>query len=258
MNMAQSTVPSTNGRTISPTEQCKSLSSAINQTHDKPGIRVLLADDHPVLRRGLACCLAIHSRIDVIGEASDGREAITKATTLVPEVILMDIDMPQINGLGATEILRRQNPNLKVIILSALRHPEYVHRVLQCGARGYVLKEASPEELIRAIEAVHAGQTFFGPDVSRIALNRFVNGTGDGGQLNQLSNREQEVLVALAEGLSNKEIAPRLGIAVRTVETHREAIMRKLNIRGVAGLTRFAIAKGLIALPKETEMLIPP
>lgn len=227
--------------------------SAASQTHSQKLMRVLLADDHPVVRRGLNACLAMHGQITVVGEASDGREAIQKAKELAPDIILMDIEMSQINGLRATEILKREKPDSKVIILTAHRNPEYVARVLHSGARGCVLKEAPPEELIRAIENVHAGHTCFSSDTTMIALNRFVQGTGQGPQLNQLSNRNQEVLMGIAEGLSSKEIASRLGIGVYTVEKHRERIMRELNIRSVAGLTRFAIAKGLIAVPKVPE-----
>jgi two-component system nitrate/nitrite response regulator NarL len=132
-------------------------------------------------------------------------------------------------------------------------HSEYVLRILQSGARGYILKNAPAEDLVRAIESVYAGDTFFSNDVARVALNQFVRGGGEGPQAIQVSNREREVLVAIAEGLSNKEIACRLGVGVRTVETHRERIMRKLNIHSIAGLTRFAIQKGLICVPREVE-----
>jgi len=206
------------------------------------------------VRKGLSSCLALHEQVVVIGEASDGQDGIRKAKELSPDVVLMDIDMPHMNGLSATEVLRRENPNIKVLILSMHRHPEYVMRILQSGAKGYVLKEASPEELVGAIRTVQAGQTFFSPDIARLALNQFVQGPGEGPHPAQLSNREREVLVAIAEGLSNKEIACRLGVGVRTVETHRERIMRKLNIHSVAGLTKFAIAKGLITLPKSPEV----
>jgi two-component system, NarL family, nitrate/nitrite response regulator NarL len=217
-------------------------------------IRVLLVDDHPIVRKGLSSCLSINDHIAVIGEAADGQEAIRKAKELSPDVVLMDIDMPRMNGLSATETLRREKPDAKVLILSMHRHPEYVVRILQSGARGYVLKEAAPEELVGAIQSVEAGHTFFSPDIARLALNQFVHGPGEGPHPAQLSNREREVLVSIAEGLSNKEIATRLGVGVRTVETHRERIMRKLDIHSVAGLTKFAISKGLIALPKNTEV----
>jgi DNA-binding NarL/FixJ family response regulator len=253
MKMAQPTLPENRSKMLiqagGPWNPAQP--AAAGQARNPKTIRVLLVDDHPVVRRGLSSCLALNSHILIVGEASDGREALKKAKELTPDIILMDIDMPQINGLSATEMLRRDNPNLKVLILSMHRHPEYVLRILQSGARGYVLKEASADELLRAIETVHSGQTFFSSEVARVALNQFVHGPGEGPQPGQLSNREREVLVAIAEGLSNKEIASRLGVGVRTIETHRERIMRKLNIHSVAGLTKFAIAKGLVALPKE-------
>jgi two-component system nitrate/nitrite response regulator NarL len=145
-------------------------------------------------------------------------------------------------------MLHKELPQVKVLILSMHTNPDYVARILQSGARGYVLKEAPTEDLIKAIETVYAGETFFSNDVARMALNQFVRGSGSGGPFNQLTKREREVLTHIAEGLSNKEIASRLGVGVRTVETHRERIMRKLNIHSVAGLTKYAVAKGLVSL----------
>ena len=184
-----------------------------------------------------------------MGEAGDGREALAKAKELLPDLVLMDIDMPQMNGLAATELLRRELPQVKVLILSMHTTTDYVLRILESGARGYVLKGASPEELVNAVETVSAGQPFFSPEVARVALNQFVRGSGQGARSADVTRREREVLTQIAEGLSNKEIACHLGVGVRTVETHRERIMRKLNIHSVAGLTKFAIAKGLVALP---------
>jgi len=211
-------------------------------------IRLLLVDDHPIVRRGMRMCLSQHSRIQIIGEAGDGREALSKAHELNPHVILMDIDMPQMNGLAVTDLLRREKPGIKVLILSMYSNTDYVMRIIQCGARGFVLKEASPSELVQAIESVHAGQTHFSPDVARVALNQVVRGSGESTPLSRLTNREREVLVQIADGLSNKEIAHQLSIGVRTVETHRERIMRKLDIHSVAGLTRFAISQGMVSL----------
>ncbi len=211
-------------------------------------IKLLLVDDHPVVRRGIGSCLAQHENVVIVGEAADGVEAVRKTRELMPDIVLMDIDMPKMNGLAVTELLRKELPNVKVLILSMHSNTEFVLRIIQSGARGYVLKEASPEELVRAIETVNRGEAFFSPDVARVALNQFVRGSGDGPESVHLTGREREVLIQIAEGLSNKEIACRLGVGVRTVETHRERIMRKLNIHSVAGLTKFAVAKGYISL----------
>jgi len=219
----------------------------------RKSIRLLIVDDHPVVRQGLSSCLAKHENIQIVAEASDGRDALRKVKELAPDVVLMDIDMPHMSGLTATDLMRRENPKIKVLILSMHTHSEYVMRILQSGARGYILKEAAPDDFVKAIETVHAGETYFSSEVARLALNQFVRGRAEGPQPNQVSNREREVLIAIAEGLSNKEIACRLGVGVRTVETHRERIMRKLNIHSVAGLTRFAIQKGLIPMPKDPE-----
>jgi two-component system nitrate/nitrite response regulator NarL len=171
-----------------------------------------------------------------------------KIAELSPDIVLMDIDMPQLNGLAVTERLRKELPRVKVLVLSMHSQTDFVMRILQSGARGYVLKDAPTEELLQAIETVHSGESFFSPDVARMALNQFVRGPADGGSGMQLTPREREVLTQIAEGLSNKEVANLLGVGVRTVETHRERIMRKLDIHSVAGLTRFAIAKGFVSL----------
>ena len=213
----------------------------------KKKIKLLVVDDHPVVRGGLRSCLAKVSHLECIGEAADGEEAMRKARELTPDIILMDINMPHMDGLAVTELLRKEVPTTKVIILSMHSNREYVLRIIQAGARGYVLKEAPQEELVRAIEAVSAGEAFFSPDIARIALNQYVNNEGQP-PIGKLTEREREVLVLIAEGKSNKEIASHLDLGVRTVETHRERIMRKLNIHSVAGLTKFAIAHGLIVL----------
>ena len=219
----------------------------------KSRIKLLLVDDHPVVRRGISSCLAREEHLAIVGEAADGLEAVRKAKELSPDIILMDIDMPHMNGLAVTEVLRRELPNIKVLILSMHSNTDYVLRIIQSGARGYILKAASTEELVKAIETVEAGETFFSPDIARVALNQFVRDPGEGPTPSQLTNREREVLVQISEGLSNKEIATHLGVGVRTVETHRERIMRKLNIHSVAGLTKFAISKGLITLREEAH-----
>jgi len=212
-------------------------------------IRLLLADDHPVVRRGLVSCLERQAHLAVVGEAADGQEALCKARELQPDVLLTDMDMPHLTGLAVTEALHKELPKIKVLMLSTQTSAEFVLRCAQAGANGYVLKQSSPEEFIQAIETVHAGQSFFSPDVARLALSELVGANGCGVELSALSSREREVLTLIAEGLCNKEIACRLNIGTRTVETHRERLMRKLNIHSIAGLTRFAIAKGLINLP---------
>ena len=217
----------------------------------KNRIKLMIVDDHPIVRRGIGMCLARQPHMEIVGEAGDGREAIRLARELQPDIMLMDIDMPEVSGLVVADLLRRELPKIKVLILSMHTNKEYVLRIIQCGARGFVLKEAPTDELMRAIECVSAGEAYFSSEVARVALNQFVRGSGEAPGAPRLTNREREVLVQIAEGRSNKEIAGQLDIGVRTVETHRERIMRKLDIHSVAGLTRFAIANGLITLERE-------
>lgn len=205
-------------------------------------------DDHPVVRKGLWSCLSNRENVKLVGEAADGAEAMQKVKELQPDVLLMDIDMPQMDGLTVTEKLRKEAPQVKVLILSTHSHREYVLRIVRAGARGYVLKDTAPDELVRAIQAVDVGEAFFSPPVARIALNQYVDEADQEAPLAKLSERERQVLALIAEGKSNKEIAVALNIGVRTTETHRERIMRKLDIHSVAGLTKFAIANGIVSL----------
>ena len=211
-------------------------------------IKVLLVDDHPVVRKGLHSCLANRENLKIVGEACNGTEALQKVKELDPDVVLMDINMPGMDGLEVTEALRKDAPRTRVLVLSVHDTRDYVMRIVKAGARGYVLKDTPPDELVRAIETVNAGDAYFSPSVARIALNQYVAESDSNSPLTRLSEREREVLVEIAEGRSNKEIASRLNIGVRTVETHRERIMRKLDIHSVAGLTKFAIANGMVSL----------
>lgn len=212
-------------------------------------LRVLIADDHPLVRRGLMAVLSRRPWINVLAEAGDGAQAVQSARELLPDLVLMDIDMPHLSGLEATDQLRRSNPAIKVIILSMHKTPDYIARIIRCGARGYLLKDAPPEEVIQAIEAVIGDNAYFSSEIARLALNQFVRGGGPEEE-ETLTPREREVLTQIAEGLSNKEIAQQLEVGVRTVETHRERIMRKLDIHSVAGLTKFALARGWVSLPE--------
>ena len=218
-------------------------------------IRVLIVDDHPVVRKGLRASLARQENLKVIGEASDGEEALSKTRQLAPDVVLMDISMPVMDGLVVTELLRKEAPRVKVLILSLPASKEGMFRIIEAGAQGYVSKEAWPEELVRAIEAVHQGETFFSSEIARAVLSRFVSSGGKKASFAQPTERERAVLALVAEGLSTKEIAHRLGVAARTIETHRQRIMGKLDIHSVAGLTRFAIIHGIISLDQPNRRL---
>ena len=214
-------------------------------------IKILLADDHPIVLDGIRSRLAAQPGLEVVGDAANGQEAVRKARQLLPDIILLDISMPHMNGLEAITLLRKQAPNAKVIILTMHNTREYVSQIIRSGARGYMLKDSSPAELLQAIKLVHAGEVFFSPAVSRILVDELSGNHRQDPAVPgpaPLSEREREVLTLLADGLNNKEIADRLGIGVRTIETHRERIMRKLDIHSVAGLTKFAIARGMVRL----------
>jgi len=211
-------------------------------------IRVLLVDDHPVVRRGIRAWLQRNPSIEVVGEAADGIEALDLCRTLHPDVVLTDLDMPRMDGLALTEAIRRELPDVKVLILSMHANTDYILRILQAGAQGYVSKEADPGMLVQAVEAVSRGESFFSADVARVVLNQLVLAEqAPSPQTPELTPRERQVLIGIAEGLTNKEIADRLGVSIRTVETHREHLMQKLGIHTVAGLTRYAVARGLVS-----------
>jgi two-component system, NarL family, nitrate/nitrite response regulator NarL len=216
-------------------------------------IKVLIADDHPVIRKGVQMCLADREEIKIVGEAVDGEEALRRARELSPDVVLIDISMPGMDGLAVTEALRKEAPNIKVLILSAHTNRSYILRAIDAGAHGYVSKEAPPKELVRAINTVYGGEPFFSEEIVRTVMKEFVAGSVKKEPFGQLTPREREVLVAIAEGHSNKEIGEALGIGVRTIETHRARIMQRLDIHSVAGLTKYAIANGLVALEPEYE-----
>jgi DNA-binding NarL/FixJ family response regulator len=213
-------------------------------------ITVLLAEDHTILREGLRSLLEAVGGIEVVGEAESGRQAVALARTLRPAVVVMDIAMPLLNGLEATRQIVKAVPATRVIILSAHGDDAYVDAAIALGAVGYVTKETSLEVLASAIREAHLGRTFFSPTVGRRFHDRDRQTPDRGGRLrrkvSRLSSREMEVLQLIAEGQANKQVAAELGISIKTVEKHRQNLMRKLNIHDAAGLTRYAIAAGII------------
>lgn len=212
-------------------------------------IRVLLVDDHPLVLDGINACLSSEPGIEVVGQANNGLEALELAEALTPDVVLMDVSMPVMNGLEATKELKMRFPDFRVLILSMHENREYILQLIQSGAAGYVLKDVSSEELVKAIGVVHQGGTYFSSRASETLVNQFDSGrrhaTTDDSRPH-LTKREETVLKLLAEGGSNKDIARGLDISVRTVETHRQNIKQKLNIQTAAGLAKYAIENNII------------
>ncbi len=213
-------------------------------------IRILLADDHTVMRNGLRLLLERQPNLKVIGEAADGREAVTMAAAEDPDVVVMDIAMPHLNGVEAARQIVNQNGRIAVVILSMHSDESYVIRSLKAGARAYLLKDSAEADLIEAIHAISAGKSFFSPAVSRILKEDYVRQLGkmdaeDSYEL--LTNREREVLQLVAEGKSNKEVANLLNLSLYTVETHRTHILQKLNLHSVPELILYAVRKGIIS-----------
>lgn len=212
-------------------------------------IKILIADDHRLVREGLKALLESQSDIEIVGEASDGHETIKKTKELQPDIVLMDISMPNLNGLEATRTIRRKYPNTKVLILTMHLNDEYIFQSLQLGASGYLLKENAAEDLINAIRSVQEGNSYLSPSISKTVIEAYLRKrtTGKGGSAFEvLTAREREILQLIAEGFTNKEIGKKLYISTKTVEAHRAHIMKKLDIHEVAKLVRFAIQKGLV------------
>jgi DNA-binding NarL/FixJ family response regulator len=213
-------------------------------------IAVLLAEDHSIVRQGLRLLVEADGDIEIVGEAKTGREAIQMTRHLRPEIVVMDIAMPLLNGMEATRQILKAFPGTKILILSAHSDPEYVEQVVKAGALGYLIKQSSGDVLAKAIRELHNGKTFFTPSIAKRLKDEFQKST-DGVGLrkkkdHQLTSREAELLQLIAEGQANKQIASELGISIKTVEKHRQNLMEKLNIHDIAGLTRFAIAAGIV------------
>ncbi|MFZ8845102.1 response regulator [Thermoflexus sp.] len=211
------------------------------------GIRILIADDHAIVRAGIRALLQLYPDFEVVGEAADSHEAILQTRRLQPDIVLMDIGMPGMDGLAATREIVRVAPRIRVLILSQHENREYVMPALRAGASGYVLKRAPDETLIRAIRAVYAGETYMDPRLTDLLVEEVRrSGEGPTDPLETLSEREREILVLLAQGKSYQEIAQTLFISVKTVDFHRANLMRKLGLKNRAELVQFAMRRGLI------------
>jgi two-component system, NarL family, response regulator NreC len=213
-------------------------------------LRILLADDHIVMRTGLRALLERQPNLEVVGESENGRETVALAASLQPDVVVMDVGMPVLNGIEATQTIVTQCPTIAVVILSMHADESYVMRALKAGARGYLLKDSGAADLISAIQAVSQNKSFFSPKVSRILAEDYIRVLKQKGAVDSydlLTSREREILQLLAEGKANKEVATDLNISPYTVETHRSHIMEKLNLHNPAELILYAVRKGIIS-----------
>jgi two-component system response regulator NreC len=212
-------------------------------------LRILLADDHTVVRQGLRKVLEERADWEVVAEAGDGREAVRQAEELEPDVAILDITMPLLNGVEATRQIVKRSPSTRVLVLTMHSDEAYVNQILQAGATGYLLKDSADVDLIQAVSAVSKGKSFFSPAVARLMLDDYVRQLADKGindRYGSLSEREREVFQLIAEGKANKEIAALLSISPSTVETHRARIMEKLDLHSAAEIVLYAVRKGVI------------
>ncbi len=207
-------------------------------------IRILLADDHAMVRQGFRMILAAQPDMEIVGEAGNGREAVELAGELKPDVVVMDVAMPELNGIEATRRITDNAPRTRVLALSMYKDSVYVREILRAGARGFLLKDAIDRDLLAAVRAVAKGEGYLSPQVSEAVLSDYRRHVTD--PLDLLSSREREVLQMIAEGKTNKDIATALNLSVYTVDAHRGRIMEKLNLHSVGELVRFAVRKGVV------------
>ncbi|MDW7773920.1 MAG: response regulator transcription factor [Desulfobulbaceae bacterium] len=214
-------------------------------------IKILIAEDHTILRAGLCALLSARKELEVVGEAGDGREAVRLVEKLVPDLLLIDLSMPKLNGMEAIREIKIHQPWVKIIVLTVHKNDEYILASLQAGADGYMLKDAGQSELLLAIEYVMKGKMFLSPGISDKVVDAYLNSSKENkttSVLDNLTAREREILKLIAEGNTNKNIAAHLCISLKTVEKHRSNLMHKLNLKNTAALTAYAIEKGLIVL----------
>jgi len=214
--------------------------------------KIVIAEDHTILREGLRALLSLDPNYEVIGEAKDGRDAIRCVEKLMPDLLLIDLSMPRMNGMEAIRDIKKRHPEIKIIALTVHKAEEYILATLEAGADGYVLKDATHNELIIAINSVLSGKPYLSPGVSEKVIEGYLEGRRtlkSGSAWDTLSQREREVLKLIAEGYKNKEIADDLCISIKTVEKHRSNLMKKLDLHNAAALTAFAMEKGLITPP---------
>lgn len=216
-------------------------------------IKILIVDDHEVVRDGLKNILLSLKDVAIAGEAANGEDSITMYESLKPDLVIMDISMPGMNGIEATRVIKENDPNAKILILTMHDNQEYLNQIIRSGAKGFVLKNTDKEELLDAVRTVAGGENFFSKDISKLIIDNYIRSAKETDKVEgykevPLTKREIEILKFIAEGNSNQEIANKLYISYNTVDTHRKNIMHKLSIKNTAGLVRYAIEKGLIAL----------
>jgi len=213
-------------------------------------VRIVLADDHTILREGLRALLSADPKFEIVAEAEDGRQAVRCVEKLGPDLLLMDLSMPRMSGIDAISEIKKRYPETKIIALTVHKTEEYLLTTLQAGAEGYVLKDATHDELVMAIHNVMAGKPYLSPGISEKIIEGYLEGKEGSLSLSswqKLSQREREVLKLIAEGYKNKEIAEELCISLKTVEKHRANLMKKLDLHNAAGLTVYAVEKGLVS-----------
>ena len=211
-------------------------------------IRILVVDDHAIMRDGIRALLGLHDDIEVVGEASEGKEAVEKAQELTPDVVIMDIAMPRMDGLEATRRIRKKSPKMKVLVLTQHDNKEYILSVIKAGASGYILKRALGSELVSAIRAVQQGDSFLYPSAAAALIEDYLQQPKEEEPYDQLTAREREILKLIAEGHTSREIADMLFLSLKTVLGHRSMIMEKLNLHNRTELIKYAMREGLISL----------